>query len=79
MRSKTVQDIENNLLYIKYIPVKDDDYVLEKDFRLIDNTKVEFNVTGIDQYRFDDEYNALNVDEIFEKEQDFMQAVLNYV
>ena len=79
MRSKTVQDIENNLSYIKYIPVKDDDYVLEKDFRLIDNTKVEFNVTGIDQYQFDDGYNTLNIDEIFEKEQDFMQAVLNYV
>lgn len=79
MRSKTVQDIENNLSYIKYIPVKDDDYVLEKDFRLIDNTKVEFNVTGIDQYQFDNGYNILNVDEIFEKEQDFMQAVLNYV
>lgn len=79
MRSKTIQDIENNLSYIKYIPVKDDDYVLEKDFRLIDNTKVEFNVTGIDQYQFDNEYNMLNIDEIFEKEQDFMQAVLNYV
>lgn len=79
MRSKTVQDIENNLSYIKYTPVKDDDYVLDIDLRLIDNTKVEFNVTGIDQYRFDDGYNMLNVDEIFEKEQDFMQAVLNYV
>ena len=79
MRSKTVQDIEKHLDHIKFIPVKDDDYVLEKDFRLIDNTKVEFNVTGIDQYRFDDGYNMLNVDEIFEKEQDFMQAVLNYV
>lgn len=80
LRSKTIQDIENRLDIIKYIPVKDDDYVLEKDFRLVDNnTKLEFNVTGVDQYQFDNGYNMLNVDEIFEKEQDFMQAVLNYV
>lgn len=79
IRSKTTQDIEKHLDYIKFTPVKDDDYVLEKDYRLIDNTKVEFNVTGVDQYQFDNEYNTLNVDEIFEKEQDFMQAMLNYV
>lgn len=80
LRSQTIQDIENRLDIIKYIPVKDDDYVLEKDFRLADNnTKLEFNVTGVDQYQFDNEYSTLNIDELFGKEQDFMQAVLNYV
>lgn len=83
MDAKTVKDLENSYLIedIKNrIPFNDDEYVMDIDYRLINEPiKMDFNITGIDNYQFDKNCVNYNINELFKKEQDFMQECLKHV
>lgn len=83
MGAKTVKDLENSYLIedIKNrIPFNDDEYVMDIDYRLTNEPiKMDFNITGIDNYQFDKNCVNYNIDELFKKEQDFMQECLKHV
>lgn len=81
--AKTIKDLENSYLIedIKNkIPFNDDEYVIDVDYRLTNEPiKMDYNITGIDNYQFDKNCINYNIDELFKKEQDFMQECLKHV
>ena len=83
MGAKTVKDLENSYLIedtTNRIPFNDDEYVMDIDYRLTyEPIKMDFNITGIDNYQFDKNCVNYNIDELFKKEQDFMQECLKHV
>lgn len=83
MGAKTVEDLEKSYLIenIKNrIPFNDDGYVMDIDYRLTNEPiKMDYNITGIDNYQFDKDCVNYNIDELFKKEQDFMQECLKHV
>ena len=83
MGAKTVEDLEKSYLIenIKNrIPFNDDGYVIDIDYRLTNEPiKMDYNITGIDNYQFDKNCINYNIDELFKKEQDFMQECLKHV
>lgn len=83
MGAKIVKDLENSYLIenIKNrIPFNDDEYIIDIDYRLTNEPiKMYYNITGIDNYQFDKNCVNYNIDELFKKEQDFMQECLKHV
>ena len=81
--AKTVKDLENSYLIESAkdkIPFNDDEYVIDVDYRLTnDPIKMDYNITGIDNYQFDKNCVNYDIDELFKKEQNFMEEALKYV
>ena len=81
--AKTIKDLENSYLIKSSkdkIPFNDDEYVIDVDYRLTNEPiKMDYNITGIDNYQFDKNCVNYNIDELFKKEQDFMQECLKHV
>ena len=81
--AKTVKDLENSYLIESAkdkIPFNDDEYVIDVDYRLTNEPiKMDYNITGIDNYQFDKNCINYNIDELFKKEQNFMEEALKYV
>lgn len=83
MGAKTVKDLENSCLIESTkdkIPFNDDEYVIDIDYRLTNEPiKMDYNITGIDNYQFDKNCVNYNIDELFKKEQNFMEESLKHV
>ena len=81
--AKTVKDLEKSYLIedtTNRIPFTDDEYVMDIDYRLTNEPiKMDFNITGIDNYQFDKNCVNYNIDELFKKEQNFMEECLKHV
>ena len=80
--AKTIEDLEKS--YLKEtrnkIPFNDDDYIIDIEYRLNrDPIKMDYNITGIDNYQFDKNCVNYNIDELFKKEQNFMEEALKHV
>lgn len=80
--AKAIEDLENSYLKeaSKKLPFNDDDYIVDIDYRLnYEPIKMDYNITGIDNYQFDKNCVNYNIDELFKKEQNFMEEALKYI
>ena len=80
--AKTIEDLEKSYLKeaSRKIPFNDDDYIIDIDYRLTyEPIKMDYNITGIDNYQFDKNCVNYNIDELFKKEQNFMEEALKYI
>lgn len=80
--AKTIEDLEKSYLKeaSRKIPFNDDDYIIDIDYRLThESIKMDYNITGIDNYQFDKNCVNYNIDELFKKEQNFMEEALKYI
>lgn len=58
----------------------EDECIIDSDYRIYNAPiNMDFNISGIDHYQFDNDSKILDTDTIFEKEQDYMQEALNVI
>lgn len=81
LKCKTISDLRYYIELSKgKIPFVEDEYEVDIDYRLHNELiDMDFNISGVDHYQFDKDSKIFDTDEIFKKEQDYMQEALNHI
>lgn len=81
LKCKTIPDLRYYIELSKgKLPFVEDEYEVDIDYRLHNELiDMDFNISGVDHYQFDKDSKIFDTDEIFKKEQDYMQEALNHI
>lgn len=81
LKCKTISDLRYYIELSKgKLPFVEDEYEVDIDYRLHNELiDMDFNISGVDHYQFDKDSKIFDTDEIFKKEQDYMQEALNHI